>query len=111
MRPTITNFSQPLGGARVNKGTGSRERPEDHDLPRRLLERRPSKVGNPRSVFFCQRQQMPGNNNPAYMLAQAAKCRRLAYGTTDAWVTSELLSLAGEYEAQAVVYLSLDTMK
>jgi hypothetical protein len=44
---------------------------------------------------------MPIKRDPAYLLTQAAKCRRLAQCTTDEMAARELLALAYELEGEA----------
>jgi hypothetical protein len=49
---------------------------------------------------------MPRGRDPAYLMAQAAKCRRLARNTLDEMAARELLALAIELETEA----NCDTM-
>jgi hypothetical protein len=44
---------------------------------------------------------MPRGRDPAYLKAQAAKCRRLAANTPDEMAARELLALAVELEREA----------
>ena len=44
---------------------------------------------------------MPRGRDPAYLKAQAAKCRRLAGNTPDEMAARELLALAVELEREA----------
>jgi len=44
---------------------------------------------------------MPRKRDPAYLMAQAAKCRRLACSTPDEIAARELLALAIELETEA----------
>jgi hypothetical protein len=44
---------------------------------------------------------MPTGRDPAYLMAQAEKCRRLARNTLDEMAARELLALALELESEA----------